>query len=1114
MTNANDPSSRPANDDISANGASPDGEDSSALARSEQETAGATSATEESGEAPKAPRAPLINWPTTAEEFAAELRRLDWVLLGVGIVLSFLAASFAIRNTDFWMHLATGRLLAGGNYHFGTDPFAYTTGDSYWVNHSWLFDIGLYGLTGLVGGPESDAAGIALVGLRAVVAVLIFLLIVALRSPGQSLGGPVACAALAVLAMSPRLLLQPMLLSVLFLTVTLYVLAKPQVSAEPDMPREGRSSLWYWLLPPLFVLWVNVDSWFFLGPLIVLLYLVGQVVQTSVAPVRYGSDAPTRGLVTQLFVVFIVGTAACLINPYHYHAFTIPAQLSAAGLRSLLAGDSLLGQWFRSPIDEYVSRERGQMTAVGLAYFILLGLGCVSFILNLTIHWRWWRLFVWFPFAALSLYQFRTVGFFAVVAAPITALNLHDFAKVRWPRTAQRQRSWVISVLTGRAVMIVIGAALALAAWPGWLQATITGSVRFPQRVAWEVWIDPSLKAAAEKVKEWRTQGLISPAEQGIHYIPEFVNYCAWYCVDDHGLPLEKGFYDYRLEQFPYDVSKLYVDLRKGLREGLDRAESTGTFTGKKGWRGLLNEYGIRHIVLNSTVPGGVEAVRHLAQDSSEWRLAYLDGRTTIFTLNEPQPPGAGASGGLPPLDLNAMAFGPHPEKAPAEFTRDPQPQSFWTRFRDGPPVRPLSADQSQRYQNYFDAVSNSWPVAGLIANEIGAWGSAAERIPSSTPLAILPTLPLRAVFGARQGPYLAMFLAGKDLGPPAAPVLALRAARRAVSESPDDPSVYATLAQAYIVLWSRQEYHWQPVLRQEAELLTHQKLRQVQLVTALEQCLKLNPAEAEVHLILWSHYKSPQVHCFDLALEHLEAAIRLLSKQSGKADEVAGRVEELQKELQNLDAGVNKLRDSYELSASELPPLGKVRLALSKGLAKPALEVLTEANLDELGGEAVSNYLDLLLSTGKADDVRREMLSNENLRRLLGSFFARYQVLLDAATGNYDEAVQLLDAMIRQASSTSMLTLLQGVREGTFLRGISPSLLRGLVSFPEIVRQLAEYQVIRGLLSLEEGDNAVAATSFAQALETAGNEKLEFNGRVFAKRYLELIRQAGGDKK
>ena len=81
------------------------------------------------------------------------LKGFDWALaLGVH-VLAFVSVSFGIRNSDVWMHLATGRLISNGEYAFGVDPFSFTTTDRYWVNHTWLFDWGIYQVHRMAGGP-------------------------------------------------------------------------------------------------------------------------------------------------------------------------------------------------------------------------------------------------------------------------------------------------------------------------------------------------------------------------------------------------------------------------------------------------------------------------------------------------------------------------------------------------------------------------------------------------------------------------------------------------------------------------------------------------------------------------------------------------------------------------------------------------------------------------------------------------------------------------------------------------------------------------------------------------------------------------------------------------
>src|SRR5216683_2242873 len=49
---------------------------------------------------------------TSPEQLAAEIARQDRALVAVVLALAFLLASVAVRNSDFWMHLASGRLIA------------------------------------------------------------------------------------------------------------------------------------------------------------------------------------------------------------------------------------------------------------------------------------------------------------------------------------------------------------------------------------------------------------------------------------------------------------------------------------------------------------------------------------------------------------------------------------------------------------------------------------------------------------------------------------------------------------------------------------------------------------------------------------------------------------------------------------------------------------------------------------------------------------------------------------------------------------------------------------------------------------------------------------------
>src|SRR5205814_1488913 len=81
--------------------------------------------------------------PPSPERFAQTLFRLDAVLVVLVLLFAFLVASFPVYHGDFFLHAATGRLIAQGKYTFGEDPFTFTA-PGRWVNHSWLYDFIIY----------------------------------------------------------------------------------------------------------------------------------------------------------------------------------------------------------------------------------------------------------------------------------------------------------------------------------------------------------------------------------------------------------------------------------------------------------------------------------------------------------------------------------------------------------------------------------------------------------------------------------------------------------------------------------------------------------------------------------------------------------------------------------------------------------------------------------------------------------------------------------------------------------------------------------------------------------------------------------------------------------
>jgi hypothetical protein len=1069
---------------------------------------------------------------------SATARALDRLLVGTALLFACFVASFAVRNSDFWMHLASGRLLAAGQYHFGQDPFAYTTSGIYWANHAWLFDLTLYGIYETLGGP-------VLVALKALLVMALAWVLLRIRRPGGSLALPAACTVLALLVMSRRLLLQPTILSYLFLGLTLALLWQPY--AGPGRPLGGNTNTFFplrssvldprsstfrlALLLGLFVLWVNVDGWFWLGPTLVALFWLGE---------RWGGPARhTPGwLVPAAFAV-------CLLNPHHVHAFTPPAELSPAVWFSGLPQDPRFRLLFLSPFQlrDYLQPTVG-LSAAGLAYFALTALGLVSFALGRS-GLRDWRLPVWAVFAVLAAFQARDIPFFAVVAGPIAALNLQDW----WIRRADQlphhspRRSSIL--VWAQAGLLLVQLALVVLVWPGWLQAIPHDA----HRVAWAVEPDPALQRNALALHRWRQDGLLAPGERLFATHPDVAHYWAWFC------PGEKGFLDARLPLFT-SVARPFEEVCRGVGLLPGEGRTTGT-----GWQGVLRDHRVGAVVLYGDEQHLAASQRRLDQDPANWALLRVDGRVLSFAWRE----GAGEGTWRLRFDAARVAYGtgeaseelpPAPERGPA---RPPQRAAWWAGFVEPAPTRAWEADAAAVYLRRFNnqeglqqQQSRARYLGGYAAGLAGLPALASEPWASSTEL-LVRMIDFRP------------FLAGMEERPPELPLLTVRAARRAVAANPDAAATWLHLGEAYIALHNltgeRRREAWGPL----------ETLRHIQATTALEHAVILEPDLEPAHRALTSLYGERMF--LDAAVDHARETLRLTRRgaQRGEGpDEFAARLGQEEERLRKLEELVRDRRNDFAIRSRPLSgnPLARAQLALDMGLARVALEdVLLRSPVQLFGGDGARLELELLLMFGRAYQVR-DMLDDEELRQSkhklgasvppappLPGYLPAYQLpayewlrfCQSAALGDYGPAAAVLEEMLLGLKEDQVLQL-QQLHEGQALGLVSelglaatpePLFLRLLVhgtrervsasltdpalrspgedssapgpvgtSAPAfLARERADLSTLGGLLAVEQGNPVAAEALFRAAFEAGGRSS--FASRPLAAAYRRRLEAA-----
>ncbi len=1060
----------------------------------------------------------------------------DRVLAAMLLLFAFLLASFEVRNPDLWMRLATGRLLVEGHYQFGVDPFAFTTRDVYWANQAWLFD-------GLVYGIRELAGDVGLVLAKALLLAGLAFIMLQVRRAGQGLLIPIVVTALAVVVMSPRFLLQPVLLSYFFLGVTIFLLLRSTAGASRGL----------WLLPPLFLVWANFDSWFFLGPLTVLFFFLGSLVESRTRP----GTGPSPRLVG---LVFLAGLACCLANPYLFRVFTLPAEAAylvvqatdwleqtvgiavpmpdwmVAGGRTwqtLRDNDPSFTLW-NSPLSEEYRRPLSlSNNLAALAYFPFLALGAVSFLPFLGGRWRdlpWTRLILWLPFALLGLLQARLVGIFAVVTGPVLVLNWQDFLQA--PREkAGAEKPWVVAMgkrpVLSRLAVAVLLAGLLFLTWPGWLHGKV-GDPTSAWRVAWTVEVDPSLKEAAEKLGRLRKDGRI---RNGLASSVDLANYCAWFA------PGVKGFLDNRYELFAA-VAESYLRGRPLWQEAAEY------FTGRApppefyfvNWRQLAEHYDLDFLALTkfNRTPGNKLLAQRFWLEPERWPYLYGDGRTMVFGWNPGKPDRfAGET-----VDWNAAAFGrvPEEQRCPADGQLAPPMENFWTWYSQGQSSPPLDVNEAELDQLYFQFFAQTWARPSIHAWQICSL-SAAAGLGAAVPWSVsAPAAWMSFDEPILKGAYLAR-LRAVDAGPPAAPLLMVRAARRAVARAPDSPEGYFSLAQACRNLWENQENYWasdggqsQPNLRVT--------LRQVQVLAALKASLKLQPDNSIVHELLANMYA--ELHYVDVYLEHLSLALEHFEQRrpakldADRARQFRQSRDELQQRVNYFKADVKKRRDHFDLHFASKSALEKYHFALygpfktldqnnklehdrrGLGLARTALAALQQTRPSQLSvGEKfvlVKSQLELLLNFGELKEVA-EALADPNLQKLLDLLALHYQTLRAAAAGDYAQARAALTEQIEKIDLGRQLPVMRDA----LILNLAPGLHIGASAIQvqwyalyqrDLARLLsaaANLYLIRGLMALEEGDTAPAAQDFKACLDLV-NFPIFFPDRPIAHRYRQLL--------
>jgi hypothetical protein len=533
-----------------------------------------------------------------------------------------------------------------------------------------------------------------------------------------------------------------------------------------------------------------------------------------------------------------------------------------------------------------------------------------------------------------------------------------------------------------------------------------------------------------------------------------------------------------------------------------------------------LRAYGISVVVLYYADEQRLfPALGRLVQSAQEWDLLRIDGRALVFGWRGGRP---NSSFAQLRIDPNCLAFGPADadaalEPAPSRGPqRAPRRLQWWEHFLTAAPAPGWQSDAATMYLRYFEdlAPMEQRQALGqaLACYATGLAGLAAAGPPEQVVLRLVKAEAFLPEFRARA---------------PDVPLLAVRAARLALADNPDDVNAWLRLGQAYLTLHQatgeRAKSSSSPLLG---------LLRHVQAATALEHALLLDPDLEAAHEALSLLYGERVF--LDAALEHRRHALRLMRRGPRRGEterEFEDRLKAEEQAVVQLEKLVQDRKNEYTVRSRSMSgdPLGRAQLALSQGLARLALDdVLLQSPVQSFGGEGARLQLELLLQFGRAEVVR-EMLDDQEMRdskekldlsrvpaparpgylpsyRLAAYEWLRF--LQAAATGDYDPAAEALEQVIQPLAENGLRSLGELRRAIPLALGTELGLAAGPehvflchVMFRErgqlaqllsevlfIAAQRADLHVLGALLAAERGRPADALKSLDKALAAAAD--------------------------
>jgi hypothetical protein len=476
-----------------------------------------------------------------------QTRRVFVIILALGL---FTMAARNATDPDMWWHLRTGQLIAQNHRIFHADPYSFTKLDQPWINHEWLSDVLMFACYRLAG------FGGLIVSFGIIIAVAY--LVMFWRCPGRPyIAGIITL--WGAFASAPSWGVRPQMLSFLLASTFLLILERSYQNAKL-----------LWWLPPLTLIWVNLHAGYALGITLLILFLVGDMLDSSFGFADWPEPAKRTRILLEASALSV---AAVPLNPYGFRMYAYPLET----LRSA-AMHNYISEWASPNFHEH---RYLPMLAMLLATMLLPVLS------PQRLRSRELLMLLLVTFAALL--SVRHIPIYVLVAVPILSrLAYACLQKGRWTGRLNRGSQLSSTMATVYATLLA-----------GLLIVSVA-RVHFV--------LANQSKIEAQKFPEGAASFFSA------HHPPgQMLNHYNW-----------GGYFIWKL----YPEYRVYIDGRADLYGDafMDQFAST-YYLHSSSWDDPIKKWGIYTVVLPPDAPM-VSALRSM----SDWKQVYGDDQTVILT--------------------------------------------------------------------------------------------------------------------------------------------------------------------------------------------------------------------------------------------------------------------------------------------------------------------------------------------------------------------------------------------------------------------------------------------------------------------------------------------------